>query len=630
MMAKNPAERPAASEVESRLRLLECAPSPSPESATTSLSRRGLFAAALGGAVLSGTVAARWWPGKSSNPDSPLASAPFQLNFPPGLELMSSFGPTVAISANGQVLGALLGAAPDKPSAVHLWRSGAREPLRVPGTEGANSFFLSPAGDSLAVRQHGTLYRIDRNGAKTRLAPISFGPESGIWADDGALYYSSAHPREPGRLTTVWRLPSDGASRPEALLADDHPELGALYLLVLQILPDGRHLLVSESRSSFRTLFAFDLKTRTRKTLLEGVNGGHYLPTGHVLHHRGINLYAQRLNESNLSVSGAPVLVQRGVAQASWSGGNLSLSRLGTLVYQPRDREISDRTLVWVDRNGQETSLGLPPGPHEPSAISPDGAHVLIRRYDAEEGNWSLWMLTLRSAEWIELATGLSAPGEAVWSPDGNEIIYHLPTGLSRRRVFPLGPPTVITRESRLAHHPAHLFPGHHSLLISQGYQPVITASVLSIPLNPAGGRLDTVLQAHLHPALSADGRWLATSRRDRIYIQPFPIRPDARLLDAGEGGSPIWSADGRWLYWRAGRRIVAARFSAHDPPRLSPSRVIAEGDFLPYTKWLRMIAFCNKSQRFLLARNWRPEPPARSLQVVPDFMAKVRQLCPP
>lgn len=627
MLAKDPAHRPAAEEVARRCGLLEKGDLPI---RPPGISRRMVWAgAALAGGAAVGALG--WFRRRASSEASRSpADEILRLEIPAGLEVADSFGTTLSISDDGKVIGAILRPANRQgPPAAYLWRNGMQDPRLVAGSEAAYSLILSPRGESVVVRQRRSLVRIDADGSRRNLAAIAGGPESGVWAGDDMLYYSSPDPKQPDRLTTVWRVPLDGSKAPQPLLFDDHPELGAIYFLVLQMMPDGRHLLISKSRSSFRTLFAFDLRTGKQKPLLEGINGGHYLSSGHVIHHRGVHLYAQRMNEGELSVTGAPVSVRSDVAQASWSGGNAALSRSGTLVYQTRDREWPDRTLVWVDLHGRETSLGLPPGPYEPGDISPNGEHVLIRRFDAVESRWSIWLLTLKTSEWRELESGLAGPGEVVWTPDGIEMIYMSSNGLARRSVFAGGPAQPITNERVLAHHPAPLFPGHRAVLITEGYRPVDGTWVRTVPLTETG-KAQTVLRGDQHPALSPDGEWIATTYGNRVRIQPFPIRDHAEVADLGEGGVPLWSADGQWVHWRQGRKLMAARFVPGTPPKVLSSRVIVEGDFLMYTKWLRMMAYSPTTQRFLLAKNWRAQPFRSSIHVVRHFMDDVRRLCPP
>ena len=67
-----------------------------------------------------------------------------------------------------------------------------------------------------------------------------------------------------------------------------------------------------------------------------------------------------------------------------------TLSREGTLVYVPDSEEVSVvRTLVWVDREGNEELLEAPPRQYRYVDLSPDGKRFLMIKEErqAQEGN---------------------------------------------------------------------------------------------------------------------------------------------------------------------------------------------------------------------------------------------------
>lgn len=77
------------------------------------------------------------------------------------------------------------------------------------------------------------------------------------------------------------------------------------------------------------------------------------------------NLFAVPFDLDTLKVAGGPVLIVEGLVVASASNS-------GTLVYLPGTMDVAapQRTLVWVDREGQEELLEAPPNCYRYPIIS--------------------------------------------------------------------------------------------------------------------------------------------------------------------------------------------------------------------------------------------------------------------
>ena len=76
---------------------------------------------------------------------------------------------------------------------------------------------------------------------------------------------------------------------------------------------------------------------------------------------------------------GQPFLVLDGVLMSRNSGvANYDVSASGDLVYIPGIVDKGERTLVWVDRQGNPEALKLPPRPYLHPRISPDTRQFAI------------------------------------------------------------------------------------------------------------------------------------------------------------------------------------------------------------------------------------------------------------
>jgi serine/threonine-protein kinase len=68
--------------------------------------------------------------------------------------------------------------------------------------------------------------------------------------------------------------------------------------------------------------------------------------------------------------------------------------------------------------------------------------------------------------------------------------------------------------------------------------------------------------------AISPDGRWLSyvsdESRRDEVYLRPYPEPGGTVAVSTNGGTQSVWSRDGRELFYRAGDSLMAIPIQNH------------------------------------------------------------------
>ena len=237
------------------------------------------------------------------------------------------------------------------------------------------------------------------------------------------------------------------------------------------------------------------------------------------------------------------------------ASGDFDVSPDGTLAYvdAPDATAAAARTLVWVDRQGREESLGAPPRPYLHPSLSPDGTRVAVAIEDQGHDIW-IWDLagkTFSQATFTPFPTRERAP---VWTADGNRLIFFTPAGGDTPSVFwkPAdgsgaaealgggggGPPSGVTPDGT----------GDFRGPGSDDGDARRHASVQELVKTPSSERNGVV---------SPNGRWLAyesnSSGRFEIYVAPFPNAATRQWLASDGGGTrPLWARNGQELFYVA------------------------------------------------------------------------------
>lgn len=309
-----------------------------------------------------------------------------QLDVAPADELVSSPNPGGPLTS--------LAWTPDGRTLVFVGRKGGVQQLfaraldrgearALAGTEGAAGPVVSADGQSVMF--------VDLPGREIKKAPLAGGPAISVatgvvafrgmaWGDQGRLVF---HDRRDGRL---WQVVSGRQPVPLTFLEPDER---------MHTLP---HLLPSEtavlytSRKRDNTwgderIVAHVLATGERKVLLENATDARYLPPGHLLFLRLGVLLAVSFDPGRLEVTGEPVPLLDGVAQAlganltpAGGAGQFAVAPTGTLAYLPGPISAwREATLVSVNRQGRVTSLSAPARAYTIGlACSPDGRRLAV------------------------------------------------------------------------------------------------------------------------------------------------------------------------------------------------------------------------------------------------------------
>ena len=205
----------------------------------------------------------------------------------------------------------------------------------------------------------GKLKKISVTGGAPQLVCDAPGRQTlgGSWAPNDVIYFAA------GGNSGLWQVSATGGT-PHAFTTFQDGEISHRWP---QVLPGGQAVLFTSRTgpgSDERQVQVQRVSSGERRMLVQG-ESGYYVPTGHLVYVQTTTgtLVAVPFDLTHLQVGAtAPVAAAEGIlvggegAHYTWSGN-------GLLAYVAGRAEFDDRTLVWVDRNGQVEPANAPVGP---------------------------------------------------------------------------------------------------------------------------------------------------------------------------------------------------------------------------------------------------------------------------
>ena len=367
-----------------------------------------------------------------------------------------------------------------------------------------------------------------------------------------------------------------------------------------QMLPDGKTLLFtgqSTGDAADNQIVVQSLKSGDRRVLAKG-SAWNYLPTGHIvfsLNNNDVrNFFAVPFDLDRLEVTGSAVSILEGI-------DTIAFSNSGTLLYVPQPAITagstgaawSERTLVWVDRQGKETPLGVEPQNYiYMPRISPDGTRVALSIVTG--GNYDIWIWEMARKTMTRLTFNEGTDIWPVWTQDGKQIIYASGKSILSNNICRKAADGTGEVEQLVSVADRGLLPTSMSkdakMLILWELTPARLAYDIGTMSMEGEHTTKPLLQKKYnesHGRVSPDGRWMAyqsnESGKYEIYVRPFPdVERGGRWQVSPNGGSgPLWSPDGRELFYRSGD--VTMSVDVETDPVFKPGhpKILFRGNYL-------------------------------------------------
>ena len=490
--------------------------------------------------------------------------------------------------------------------------------------------FVSPDGEWVGFVERTTLKKVAITGGP----PVTVTGMEGVlrgasWGEDGTIIYGTL---QAG--TGLQRVSAAGGD-PVVLTTMD-VERGELRHFWPEILPGGEAVLFSVGYGTGvenMELAVLDLATLEHKILLTGGSHARYAATGHLVYGAEGTLRAVPFDLARLEVTGNPVPVLEGVMTAPTSAVEFSLSANGSLLYVVGNSDgIASRTPVWVDRQGREEPLAVPPRAYTNPRLSPDGTRVALDVRDQEEDIW-VWDLVREVLTRLTFDPG--ADRYPVWTPDSTRVVFSSDVdgafNLYWKAADGTGTVDRLTESANLQYGNSFSPDGESLVLREGGVGREVDLRVLSL----AGDRgVETLLATEfveVNADLSPDGRWMAyesdQSGQREIYVRPFPNVEDGQWQISTSGGArPLWALGGSELFYRRGAALMAV------PVQTAPSFMPGTPEVLFEAEYFlglggRSYDVAADGQRFLMIKEGGDA--AQNVILVQNSFEELRRLVP-
>jgi serine/threonine-protein kinase len=487
----------------------------------------------------------------------------------------------------------------------------AESTQELAGTEGASSPFFSPDGQWLAFESGARVRKVPLAGGTAQTIAAAPFFSGGVWGPGEVVVFV------PTATSGLWRVAAGGGAT-ERLTALDKARGEGAHLWP-DLAASGRDVLFTVwTGASFdeARLALLSLDSGRYDVLLENAYFGRFAGPERILFARGGGVFGIAYDPRRQRVRGAPYLVQEGVLSETTNGFALFAASPKALFHAFGPSRSPQRSLVFVDRRGQESPAATVVRGFSAARLSPTDERIATS-VDGESP--SLWMWTPRTQALTRFAFSPDDHSVA-WSPDSRRVAFE--SGRDGTHAIFVGPADGAGEDERATRGDRDQYlcdwsPDGRLLAFTQFNAETGADVYLTEPGGEEPPRPFTATRFfERKAAFSPDGRYLAyvsdESGRDEVYVRP--LRGEGRVQVSVDGGAePAWSYSGKEIFFRGSDHVMAARVD-HDLDFQAPVALFPDRYF--FNKFQTRSYDVGRDGRFLMIKP-TDESPVAELRVV-------------
>jgi predicted Ser/Thr protein kinase len=285
------------------------------------------------------------------------------------------------------------------------------------GTEDGGYPFWSPDNHLIGFFAQGRLKTVPAAGGPVREIADATDPRGGSWSTAGTILFGTG-------TEGVFRVPDAGGEKPIEVRKLDPSLLEGSHRWP-SFLPDGTHFLFNlrSTRVEHRGVYVGSLEGAKPKFLVSSDASALYA-NGYLLFLNGTTLFAQKLDETHLELSGPALVVAESVGRSSTTNVAVSVSRGGVLAYSNTFLSAPGQ-LTWVDHEGiPRDTVGME-GVYSDFRLSHDEKKLAASRVDPKTGNIDIYITDLTQENRTQQFTfGPLINASPLWSHDDTLIAF--------------------------------------------------------------------------------------------------------------------------------------------------------------------------------------------------------------
>ncbi len=464
----------------------------------------------------------------------------------------ATFERSLAISPDGTRM--VYVSAPDGKLVVRAIDSLAAEPIA--GITGARQPFFSHDGKWIGFSQGATeLKKVSvTGGPAVSVVKLTAPPRGASWGADDTIVFATA-----GTSLGLLSVPAGGGQEPKELTK---PVSGEGDHLFPSILPSGRAVLftVVSTVPENSQVAVLDLTNGQQKILIRGGSQAEYVAPGFLVYGVAGTLRAVRFDLKTLEVQGDAVPVADGVTMGPNASVQFAVSETGALTYAPGSNTIEGarRSLVWLDRKGQETPIkNMPLQEYAALRLSPDNTSVATQINSVL--NSDIWVWRFKGETLEKLTLDNAGDGAPVWTPDSRRIVFRSNrTGPDYQLFWQAADGTGAVEQltTEATNHAPMGFAGANQLLFTEyGKNNSNDLAMMTMDKRQRTPLVATPFEDR-NATASPDGRFIAyesaKSGDFQIFVTTFPdVNGGSWQISTTGGVKPVWSSDGKELFYQ-------------------------------------------------------------------------------
>jgi serine/threonine protein kinase/Tol biopolymer transport system component len=330
-----------------------------------------------------------------------------------------------------------------------------------------------------------------------------------------------------------------------------------------QILPDGKSVLYATSfgtSSPEKKIMIQSLESGEPRELFPGISA-RYLPTGHIIYQLAGNssLFAVPFDLEKQTTGGS-LSIDEGVGAKQYA-----VAESGTLVYMPGTSLVDSgirRTLMWVDRKGNEEALSADANYYQTPKISPDGKQVALAI--PTSGTPQIYIWDLDDGTMNQLTFDKWPSFRPIWTADSKRIVFTSNRdgmdGIYCQAADGTGKAWKLDSVPDRYLRPYACSIDGKTIAIEESNFSFTNYDISTLSLEGENARRSLLHEEHVEgqPSISPDGKYIAylsidlESSRMEIFVRPFPEVSNGRWkLNTGGGAAfPVWSPAGGELFY--------------------------------------------------------------------------------